>query len=139
MSPQGEKLFWARQNGASDPEAALAAHFAINDPPADTALFSYRHKNGHRVLTKPVFLQRLKSLVAKAGLDTLHGHSIRIGGTLEYLLRGIPFEVVKQKGRWAGESFKRYLRDHAQVMAPYMQAVPILHASILRYSMPSVR
>jgi hypothetical protein len=38
-------------------------------------------------------------------LDPLQGRGIRIGSTLEYLLRGVPFEVVKVKGRWAGDSF----------------------------------
>src|ERR1700753_1699824 len=31
---EGEDLYWARQNGASDPESALQRHLALNNPPA---------------------------------------------------------------------------------------------------------
>jgi hypothetical protein len=54
-----------------------------------------------------------------AGRQPLQGHGIRIGAVLEYLLRGMPFEVMKSKGRWASDSFERYLRKHAQILAPY--------------------
>ncbi|TEB31909.1 hypothetical protein FA13DRAFT_1628746, partial [Coprinellus micaceus] len=50
------------------------------------------------------------------------GHGIRIGPTLEYLLRGVPFDVMKVKGWWASDTFQTYLRKHAQILAPYMQA-----------------
>ncbi|KAJ7200097.1 hypothetical protein GGX14DRAFT_372564 [Mycena pura] len=41
-----------------------------------------------------------------------------------YLLRGLPLDVVK--GRWASDAFAIYLRRHAKIMAPYMQAKPQL-------------
>jgi hypothetical protein len=47
-----------------------------------------------------------------------HGHSIRIGATLEYLLRGVPFEAMKSIGRWSSDSFSKYLRKHAQILRP---------------------
>ena len=72
-------------------------------------------------------------------LDPLQGHGIRIGSTLEYLLRGVPFEVVKVKGRWASDAFLLYLRKHAQILAPYMQADPVLHEAFTRLTMPPVR
>jgi len=55
------------------------------------------------------------------------------------LLRGVPFDVVKAIGRWASDAFRLYLRKHAQILAPYMQAVPSLHEHFIRYSMPPVR
>ncbi|KAH9913276.1 hypothetical protein B0H21DRAFT_669165, partial [Amylocystis lapponica] len=55
------------------------------------------------------------------GWAPLKGHGLRIGGTLEYLLRGRPFEVVKAIGRWSGDSFQLYLRKHAVILAPYLQ------------------
>ncbi|OSX64401.1 hypothetical protein POSPLADRAFT_1124486, partial [Postia placenta MAD-698-R-SB12] len=79
---------------------------------------------GVRPLTRRAFIARLTSAARAAGIDPIQGHGIRVGGTLEYLLRGVPLDVVKSKGRWAGDSFSIYLRKHAQVMAPYMQAVP---------------
>ena len=34
-----------------------------------------------------------------------HGHSIRIGATIKYLLRGVPFEAMKSIGQWPSGSF----------------------------------
>ncbi|KAJ7223915.1 hypothetical protein C8J57DRAFT_955046, partial [Mycena rebaudengoi] len=57
----------------------------------------------------------------------IQGHGIRIGASLLYLLRGVPFDVVKTLGRWASDAFLLYLRKHAQIMAPYIQANPGIH------------
>ncbi|KAG2066444.1 hypothetical protein BDR04DRAFT_1030084, partial [Suillus decipiens] len=67
----------------------------------------------------------------------LKGHSIRIGGTLEYLLRGIPFDV-KSMGRWSSEAFTLYLPNHAIIMTPYLQDTPIIEP-FTRYTMPQLR
>jgi hypothetical protein len=67
----------------------------------------------------------------------LQGHGIRIGATLEYLLRGLSLETVKAKGRWQSEAFTIYLRKHAQVMAPYMQAD--LQQQFMGFIMPPAR
>jgi hypothetical protein len=138
-APEGEAVSWAPQTGPSNPEAALNNHFLVNDPPVHAHLFSYHHLNGFRSLTKSAFSKRVKQ--ATSGLDSFpqQGHSIRIGSTLEYLLRGIPFDVVKVKGRWASDAFLLYLRRHAQILAPYMQATPLIHDSFIRYTMPPIR
>jgi len=136
---EGEDVFWAKQSGTSDPEEAFRNHLSVNEPPAEGALFSYRYKNSHRPLTKSNFLKRLANATKSAGLRPLQGHGIRIGGTLEYLLRNVPFDVVKVKGRWASDAFIIYLRRHAQILAPYMQETPALHEEFLRYTMPPVR
>ena len=57
-SPQGEDVCWAKQDGLMDPNTALAHHLEVNDPPQDGHLFAYRHKNGHRPLTKSKFFSR---------------------------------------------------------------------------------
>ena len=76
----------------------------------------------------------------QSGITTLPGHSIRIGLTLEYLLRGLSFEVVKVKGRWNGDAFHRYIRDHAMVLAPYMQsAPPEMNDQFIQITIPSAR
>lgn len=138
-SPAGEEVSWAQQHGLSDPEAVLASHFLVNSPPADSPLFAYRFGKGHRPLTKSKMLAVLSKAALACCLDPLQGHGIRIGSTLEYLLRGIPFKVVKVKGRWASNSFLLYLRKHAQILAPYMQADPVLHDAFTRLTMPPVR
>jgi hypothetical protein len=138
-APSGEEVSWAKQHGLSDPEAALARHLQVNAPPADGPLFAYRSGKGHRALTKSKMLAVLSRAALACGLDPLQGHGIRIGSTLEYLLRGVPFEVVKVKGRWASDSFRLYLRKHAQILAPYMQVDPVLHEAFTRLTMPPVR
>ncbi|KAF8961377.1 hypothetical protein BDZ97DRAFT_1616394, partial [Flammula alnicola] len=76
-------------------------------------------------LTWTNFLKRLNAAAASAGLPPTQGHSLRIGSVLEYLLRGLSFETVKALGRWTGDSFKRYLRRHAAILAPYIQNTPL--------------
>lgn len=138
---EGEEVSWAKQTGPSDPEEAFANHLRINEPPRNNALFAYRHKDSYRPLTKTKFLQRLTSAAKAAGRQPVSGHGIRIGSTLEYLLRNIPFDVVKVKGRWSSDTFLAYLRRHAQILAPYMQATPELQEQFLRHTvnLPPVR
>jgi hypothetical protein len=69
------------------------------------------------------------------GRESLKAHSIRIGGTLEYLLRGVPFEMVKTMGRWQSDAFLVYLRKHAVILAPYLQDHPILEP-FMCYALP---
>ena len=134
-SDNGEDVFWSAQEGISDPQAALANHFAVNNPPADLPLFSWKHPNGLRALTRSEFLKRVNAAASELGMDSLKGHGIRIGATLEYLLRGVPFDVVKSIGRWSSDSFLLYLRQHAVVIAPYIQGTPVMEA-FTRYTMP---
>ncbi|KDQ09411.1 hypothetical protein BOTBODRAFT_117206, partial [Botryobasidium botryosum FD-172 SS1] len=90
-------------------------------------------------LTRTRFLQRLSEAIKSAGLDPLQGHGIRIGSTLMYLLRGLSFKAVKTMGRWASNAFQLYLRKHAQILAPYIQANPILNEAFARIALPPVR
>ncbi|KAG2121741.1 hypothetical protein DEU56DRAFT_746537 [Suillus clintonianus] len=137
-STTGEDIYWARQSDSTDPEAALIQHFTINEPLPNDHLFTWRHPKGPRPLTRGAFLKRIASIAKQGGCPDLKGHGIRIGGTLEYLLRGIPFDVVKSMGRWSSEAFTIYLRDHALIMAPYLQDTPIIEP-FTRYTMPVMR
>jgi hypothetical protein len=137
---KGEKIFWAKQNGIVDPQWALANHIEINNPPPKSHLFSFKHPiDGMRPMTRTILITRIGKIADANGLDRLPGHGLRVGSTLEYLLRGVPFDVVKAKGRWQSEAFKGYLRKHAQIMAPYMQAEPKTYDNLIRYTMPPVR
>ena len=135
---KGEDVYWATQEGDTDPTEALAQHFRVNQPSSSSHLFTYKAANTRQPLTKSKFLERVGNAACAAGLEPLQGHGIRIRSTLEYLLRGVPFDVMKAKGRWAGDSFQLYLRKHAVVIAPYIQAMP-LHEGFVRYTMPPVR
>ena len=91
-------------------------------------------------MSKKTFTTRISKAAIAAGLPRIKGHSICIGATLEYLLRGLPFDVMKTKGRWNSDAFHRYLRDHARVLAPYMQrAPPDIHDQFIRVAVPSTR
>jgi hypothetical protein len=138
---EGELLYWAKQSGDSDPEGALGRHLAVNSLPSDFHLFGYTGKEEKLVpLTRTTFQKRVNAAALAAKLPLLKGHSVRIGSTLEYLLRGLPLEVMKVKGRWQSDAFHRYLRDHARVLAPYMQeAPPDVHDQFIRIAIPSAR
>ncbi|KAG2744527.1 hypothetical protein P692DRAFT_20877960 [Suillus brevipes Sb2] len=125
-SLDGEDVYWAEQSGQADPKAALRQHLVVNNPPPSAHLFSWRHHGGLRPLTRGEFLKCLQAAGDRLGLEGLKGHGIRIGGTLEYLLRGVSFESVKAMGRWNSDAFILYLRQHAVVLAPYLQDNPVL-------------
>ena len=135
---QGEDIYWSAQPDSSDPATAMTNHLRLNNPLPSQHIFTWHHPKGPRPLTRSTFLSRLKELARAQDNQALHGHSIRIGGTLELLLRGVPFDVVKAIGRWSSEAFVIYLRQHAVVMAPYLQGSPILQP-FLRYTMPPPR
>ncbi|TFK18561.1 hypothetical protein FA15DRAFT_683254 [Coprinopsis marcescibilis] len=127
---EDELVHWSRQEGAADPQAAFAHHFVAHDPSPNAHLFTYKDRKGGTVpLSKAVFMTRVRRTAKGAGIGVLYGHGLRID---------VPFDVVKGIGRWAGEAFTRYLRDHATILAPYLQATPVLEP-FTRVSMPPVR
>ncbi|KIK45150.1 hypothetical protein CY34DRAFT_22656 [Suillus luteus UH-Slu-Lm8-n1] len=126
------------RHGLRVSKVPLLNHFEVNDPPQNHHLFTWNHPKGRRPLTRTAFLKRIGTITKNFGVPNLKGHSIRIGGTLEYLLRGIPFDIVKSMGRWSSDAFTLYLREHAMVMAPYLQDSPILEP-FTHYTMPPLR
>ena len=136
---QGEDVSWCPQSGQTNPKAALENHMLINSPSRDGPLFAYRFRDTLRPLTKAKLVEVMAKAARDAGLEPRQGHGIRIGATLEYLLRGVPFDVMKVKGRWASDAFEKYLTKHAQILAPYMQDQPELQAAFVRITMPPPR
>ena len=134
---EGEDIFWSRQHGPTDPYEAMNIHFQINKPSNRDHLFSYTLKGSRRPLTKQAFVKRLALAARAAGLDPLQGHGIRIGATLHYLTLGMPMETMKVMGRWGSDAFLCYLRKHAQILTPYIQANPEIHDAFSRFIMPS--
>lgn len=136
----GEDLYFSEQLGHSNPDARLRHHLSLNKPSDSEHLFAYTHtatgkRPLRRPLTKSAFLKRIHTAARRQHLEPLQGHGIRIGATLEYLLRGVSFEAVKVLGRWKSDAFLRYLRKHAEIMTPYLQ--PHIHQDLIRYTLPS--
>ena len=69
-----------------------------NEPGPQDHLFIFKTHNKKIPMTHNIFLQNVKTAASKANISFHHGHSLRIGSTLKYLLRGVPFNVVKQIG-----------------------------------------
>jgi hypothetical protein len=130
----GELIHWGKQlSERCDPDTAIANHFRVNSGAADDDhFFAYvthpkkrkADKNApapvYAPLTGAVFTKTINAAAKKAKITLPPSHAFRIGGTTEYLLRGTPFAVVQYLGRWQGPSFALYLREHAEVMAPYL-------------------
>ena len=133
-----EDVFWSCQDGITDPKATLDNHLWINDPPAEGPLFAYRHSRGLRPLTKKVFLERINAIAVLLGEQSLKGHGICIRATLEFLFRGVPFDIMKSLGHWSSDSFTLYLCQHATIIAPYIQDLLILE-EFTCYTMPRAR
>lgn len=133
-SDSGETVFWAPQLGKTNPQLHLLNHLEINEPGKYDHLFAFKTHNRKIPLTRNIFIRNIKNAANKACLPYLSGHSLRIGATLEYLLRGIPFEVVKQIGRWNSNSFTLYLREHGRILAPYLQQNPQVNNEFMEYS-----
>ena len=131
-------MFWPPQDGIMDPKAALDNHLWINNPLAEGPLFAYRHSRGLHLLTKKVFLERINMITVLLGKWSLKGHGIHIGATLESLLWGVPFNIMKSLGCWSSNSFMLYLHQHATIIAPYIQDHPILE-EFTHYTMPCTR
>ncbi|KAJ7337675.1 hypothetical protein DFH08DRAFT_1015020 [Mycena albidolilacea] len=113
--PQGEKVSWAEQDGPTNPKAALKNHISVNDLPAGSLLFVYKDSKNltkHKPLTKSKFLQALTAAIK------------------QYLLHGVPFDIMKTNGCWASTVF--------ETLAPYMQANPEIHTPFVSYKMPCV-
>lgn len=124
----GEDIFWAAQVDDSDSSFTLQNYLSINNPQPGEHLFLYSIQSGiHHPLICHILKTHLIEALHLANCSLLKGHSFQIGGTLEYLLQSVSFEVIKFQGWWASDAFQLYLCNHVQVMALYVQPVTTLH------------
>ena len=124
-----------------DPKTALDNHVRINVSNVESHLFAWRHPTGRlRPLSKKEVIKHIDSITkAHLNLLDLKGHSLHIGGTLFYLLKGVPFDVIKTMGQWSSKSFTLYLRHHTLVLAPFLQSQPDTLNNLRQYILPPVR
>jgi hypothetical protein len=121
------------------PVDALETHLRVNAPDEEGEfLFTYKKESGARApLTKKKFLERLAKAASCTGVKMPHGHAFRIGGTLHYILKGLPFDAVRVIGRWASACWQKYLREHAEILAPYIQEDSERYLAFTREYMPT--
>jgi hypothetical protein len=123
------------------PAWAWENHLHVNRPPNDFHAFAFcpspKPDAPTKALSRHKFIEVINKAVRAANLDVIQAHGLQIGGTLKYLLRGLTFETVKAKGRWSSDAFAIYLQQHAQVLAPHMQARPELHQQLLQMVQPA--
>ncbi|KIK22863.1 hypothetical protein PISMIDRAFT_101685, partial [Pisolithus microcarpus 441] len=139
MSPMGEDTQCAPLRGITHPISALKRHLHLNPADPEVHLFAWKHPtSGIRPLSRAEVIKCISSLTAAHNLPNFKGHSLRISGTLHYLLHGTPFDVMKMIGRWAGDLFTIYLQHHTMILAPYLNDTPALLEHFTRYTMPPV-
>jgi hypothetical protein len=71
-------------------------------------------------LTKAKFLKQLKVVAKRTGVKMPHGHAFRIGRTLHYMVKGLPFDAIRVMGWWKSNAWQKYLRKHVEILAPYI-------------------
>lgn len=128
---RGAYTFITAQLGCTNPIPALDNHIAINSPPEHYPLFSYRAGNGHVCLTARKFLTQCNSIWTANAYPSSTGHSFRIGGTTELLLRGVPPDVVKMLGRWKSDAFLAYWRSLELIAPLYAEYLSPMASTIL--------
>jgi len=109
------------QTGGDDadlcPVWAWHNHTSINhSPPPLTPIFAFREGDGWRPLTKDLFLRTTSAIFKEAALETVFGHSYRIGGSVELLLAGVEPEAVMKLGGWTSLCFLIYWRRLEQIL-----------------------
>ncbi|KAE8226100.1 hypothetical protein CF319_g1266 [Tilletia indica] len=127
----GAVMVLAAQEPDLCPVSALRHHLAISPLPDASSLFAYGRPRGPVSLSRSVFLGRMRRAAIAAKLPVLNGHSFRIGGCTELLLRGVAIEDVKAHGRWRSDAWTAYVRSHTGVFSSRLSTIPGLSARLL--------
>lgn len=92
------------------PVWAFNNHLSVNNLPHDAPLFAYSAPGGSVCLTKETFLDITSYFFRARGLEKVHGHSYRIGGSVQLLLDGVSPEHIMTLGGWSSLCFLLYWR-----------------------------
>ncbi|KZV59063.1 hypothetical protein PENSPDRAFT_678979 [Peniophora sp. CONT] len=137
---EGEDVYFAPQpDTLADPLAALNNHLRINNPSSGEFLLSYADANGRRVLTRSAMESCLQRAAKRLKISLPPGHSARIGNVLWHLTNGTPLDATQIKGRWKSRAFQLYLREHAEIMSPYLLARSDIHDVVTRRILLPIR
>jgi hypothetical protein len=74
-------------------------------------LFEYKKGDSTKVLTYPVFVDKLKKCLDKLGYTSADysSHSFRRGGATFALACQVPADLIKLQGDWASQAYQKYL------------------------------
>lgn len=121
QSRSGLDLYVGRTYNDLCPVAAMLAYLSVrgidNGP-----LFQLQHK---QPMSRQSFVQRLKSVLQQAGVDSTRysGHSFRIGAATTAAANGIGDATIQSLGRWASDSYTRYIRIPQQELAQFSRTM----------------
>lgn len=76
-------------------------------------------------LTRTVFIQHVKNILAKLGLDTskYSGHSFRIGAASSGCSARLEDHLIKTLGRWSSDCYRTYIRTPSRVIQAAQKAL----------------
>ncbi|KAH9818340.1 hypothetical protein DFH28DRAFT_888288, partial [Melampsora americana] len=80
----------------------------------DDPLFSYVRDGERWILSKSEVMKCLSDIWKRNGSRGPTGHSFRVGGALLLHFHGSSVEAIKKQGRWAGDSYKRYIKTYSE-------------------------
>ncbi|KAJ3857521.1 hypothetical protein EV368DRAFT_30071 [Lentinula lateritia] len=123
------------------PVAAVENHLKVNhSPPPNTPFFAFREGPLWTIWVKSAFIGWFTSIFRLHNLEEVFGHSFRIGGSLAYLLLGVPPEVIMKIGGWTSLCFLIYWRRLEKVIplavAQAMQSESRMRAFASSYNLP---
>lgn len=131
----GADIAIVESSDPTSPFAAMAYHLRVNHNIPDSApFFSFRQDNSWVPLSKGAFMDRCNEVWEASGLTMISGgHSFRIGGVTELLLRGVPPEVVAKQGRWRSDAFLKYWR-RIETIIPFLISRALYSFEVTRLS-----
>lgn len=70
-------------------------------------------------MSREDLVRRLRQILRQAGIDCsrFSGHSFRIGAATTAAARNISDSTIQTLGRWASDSFRRYIRISRDALA----------------------
>lgn len=114
---QGFTLCVGRTNTQLCPVAAVLAYLAVRRS-SPGPLFIFQDGSP---LMQTSLVRLLRSTLTLAGLDCANysGHSFRIGAATTAAAAGLCDSTIQTLGRWASDSFRRYIRLPPSELASY--------------------
>lgn len=112
---QGVTLVVGRTGNELCPIAAMLPYLVIRGK-EEGPLFRWKDK---KALSREDLVIRLRKVLRQAGIDCrrFSGHSFRIGAATTAAARGISDSTIQTLGRWASDSFTRYIRIPRDALA----------------------